>query len=298
MDVPVPGLHGAYLRAELVERLGRRWFVNALAKDELRSVSRFVVVESPRILDPWCRAAGGLLTAGPEAVISGVTAAMLHGCRSIESPAVHVLLPYKRQVRCRSGLVVHHGGFFADDVILLDGIRTLPLDRVTADLLCTAAPQDALALGDEVLRLAGDTFEVIRKQIGDRLRRRQDPRGTVRAAGLLDLLSPRAESPAESWMRMMLIERGFPIPEVNWPILGVDGLEIYRLDMAWPTLRIALEYNGYAAHAGREVEDEQRVEELRRRGWIVVTATSADLADPGRVRRDLRAAFARRGYTW
>jgi len=298
MALPVPGLHGAHLRSDLVAVLGRRWLSNALAHREVRVLWRGVVVESGRLLDPWTRAAAALLSAGSES-----RPHRGHGCGlarvpAVDTPATHILLPYGYKVRSRSGLVVHHGGFFAEDVIELAGLRMLPLDRVAADILCTCAPRDALALVDEVLRHAGDDHEVVRKQIAERLRRRQDPRGTVRGAGLLDLASARAESPAESWLRLMIIKQEFPLPEVNWPILSPDGREIYRLDLSWPGLRIALEYDGYGAHAGREVQDAARTEDLRRRGWIVVRARSEDLRDLSRVVAELRAAFIQRGYTW
>ena len=97
---------------------------------------------------------------------------------------------------------------------------------------------------------------------------------------------------------MLIIELGFPLPEVNFPLLSPDGRELYRLDLAWPQLRIALEYDGHAAHAGREEHDAARDDDLRRRGWIVVHARSADLVDSTRLTTELRAAFARRGYTW
>ena len=44
-----------------------------------------------------------------------------------------------------AGIVVHHVGFYADDVVELDGLRVLALARVTSDLLCTARSSDALA---------------------------------------------------------------------------------------------------------------------------------------------------------
>ena len=97
---------------------------------------------------------------------------------------------------------------------------------------------------------------------------------------------------------MLIIERGFPLPEVNFSLRSPAGREVYRLDLAWPGLRIAVEYDGHAVHAGREEEDAAREEDLRRRGWIVVRARAADLADPTRLLAELRAAFAQRGYTW
>ena len=97
---------------------------------------------------------------------------------------------------------------------------------------------------------------------------------------------------------MLIIELGFPLPEVNFVLLSPAGRELYRLDLAWPQLRIALEYDGHAAHAGREEHDAAREDDLRRRGWILVRARAEDLADPFRLRNELRAAFTSRGYTW
>jgi hypothetical protein len=298
MALPVPGLHGAHLRSDLVRLLGPRQLANAIANKEVRPLWRGVVVESGRFLDPWTRSSAALLSAGEQAVVTGVTAAHLHGCRSVDSSATHILLPYGPKIRSRLGLVVHNGRFVADDVTELDGIRVFPLDRVVADILCTSKPQDALAAADEALRLAGGEHEVFRKKVAERLRRRADPRGTVRGAGLLDLASERVDSPPESWVRLMLIERGFPVPEVNWPIHAPDGTELYRLDLAWPALRIVVEYDGYEFHVGREADDGARADDLRRRGWIVIRADSDDLRDLSRVTAELRAAFARRGYIW
>ncbi|GAA0920311.1 hypothetical protein [Pseudonocardia zijingensis] len=298
MALPVPGLHGAHLRSELVARFGPTRVANAVRGGELRALWRGVLVEPARLLDPWTRAAAALLTAGPRSVLTGVTAATLHGCGAARSPQTHILLPYGCRTRSRDGLVVHQGSGFADDVEELDGLRVLPLDRVVADLLCLLHPQDALAVADQALAAAGDAHELFRKKVGMRLERRHDPRGTVRAAGLLDLASERAESPTESWIRLLVVENGLPIPEVNWPITDAAGRVIYRLDLAWPVLRIALEYDGVDAHAGQEEHDAARRADLRRRGWHVLVVTKDDLRSFTRVVAALRAAFAERGYTW
>jgi very-short-patch-repair endonuclease len=92
-----------------------------------------------------------------------------------------------------------------------------------------------------------------------------------------------------------VVDLGYPPPEANWPLLSPAGTEVYRLDLAWPDLRIAAEYNGYAAHIGQEAEDEARLEDLRRRGWLVISVTSDDLRDSRRLERELRSAFVRRG---
>lgn len=298
MVLELPGLHGAYLRRDVVVAVGRSRLAAAISSGELRALWTGVVVEAARWLDPWTRAAAALLLAGPGAVLTDVTAAFVHGCRSPRTADVHVLAPYGHCLRSRPGLVVHHGGFFVDDIAERDGLLVLPLDRAVANVLCTGRRPDALALVDEALRLAGSEAEQLRKAIGRRLQTRQDPRGTVLAAGLLDLASPRVDSPPESWLRLRLVDAGFPIPDVNCPIVGLDGEERYRIDLAWPALRIAVEYDGFEAHEGREREDEGRQADLESRGWIVIRVAKADLADLYRVESELRAAFARRGYVW
>jgi hypothetical protein len=298
MLLPDIGLHGAYRRTALIRAFGRHQLANALRIDAVRPLWTGVVVETRRLLDPRTRAAAALLTVGAEGVLCGPTAAVLHDCTAVEAVDVHVLVPYQRRPRNRPGLVVHHSCFFADQVVEVDGLRVLSLPQVVADMLCLARPSDALALADETLRMAEPRCDEFRVAVECRLRVRPDPRGTVRAAGIWDLASPRAESAPESWVRMLLIELGFPLPEPNFALRTPAGRELYRLDLAWPQLRIALEYDGQAAHAGREDEDAAREDDLRRLGWIVVRARAADLADPARITTELRAAFAARGYTW
>jgi hypothetical protein len=292
------GLHGAYRRADLLRECGRRRLESALRSGVLRALWPGVVVEGSRFLDPRTRSAAALMTTNADAVICGPTAALLHGCTAVTSPDTHVLVPYGRAPREQSGLVVHHSCFFRDQVVVLDGLRVLALPQVVADLLCTARPADALAIGDETLRKAASRCDEFRAAVLGRIRARPDPRGSVRGPHLWELASPRAESAPESWTRMLLIESGFPLPEVNFSLLSPSGRELYRLDLAWPHLRIAVEYDGHASHAGREAEDQAREDDLRQRGWIVVRVRSADLVDPTRFLTELRAAFARRGYTW
>ncbi len=302
MALPVPGLHGAHRRVDLVKQLGRRRLEAALRSGEVLPLWTGTVVEAARVLDPLTRSAAAQLTAGPRAALCGVTAAQLHGCGCLTSPRTHVLLPYGRAISSRGGLVVHHGRGIPDDVHEIEGLRVLALDRVIADLLCLlpwrGRSRDALAVLDQALRLAGDAEETFRKAVATRLEQRPDIRGTVRARGLLDLGSGRAESPPESWLRLTLIERGFPLPEVNWVIRTPDGREIVRLDLAWPSMRICVEYDGWEPHFGREASDEARVAELRRHGWIVIRVDIDDLRSIEQLLVDLRAAFAKRGYTW
>jgi hypothetical protein len=102
-------------------------------------------------------------------------------------------------------------------------------------------------------------------------------------------------SPAESRMLFRLVDLGFPVPQVNLPVHDARGEVLFLLDHAWPEYRIAVEYDGHAAHLGREDEDAARQAELERRGFIVVRVRAADMGDLSRVERELDAAFRARG---
>ena len=296
MDTSSGDRHGASSRQAAITRYGAHEVRRRQESGEWQSPWPGVLVERVRAADPLTLASAAVLLGGAEAFVGGPTAAYLHGCRSMSPTPVHLVVPYSRGLRSRPGLVVHNGPLPDADRDVVAGLPVLGLERVLTDVLCTSRPSDALAVADEVLA----TFEpaqrdAFRAVIGRRLERRRDPRGTRRGARLLAVATGLAASPAESWLLWRVVDSGFPVPEVNWRLIGLDGIEIYRLDLAWPELRILVEYDGYAAHVGRESEDAARAEDLRRRGWIIIRAVADDLASPGRLEAELERAFGQRG---
>jgi hypothetical protein len=173
----------------------------------------------------------------------------------------------------------------------------LVLDLVIAELLCTAPKRLALACADQAMAAIGeaDTEEFL-DSILERLVERDDRRGTRRAATLLTLVSGKAESPPESWLRLTVVDAGYPVPVAQHEVCDLDGRLIYRLDLAWPQLRIALEYDGYEAHEGREAEDAERDARLAARGWVVIRARGGDITDPRQLLGQVATAFAKRRY--
>ena len=60
-------------------------------------------------------------------------------------------------------------------------------------------------------------------------------------------MTPRAESPGESWVRLEIIDNLFPPPVLQWSVRR-DGRELFLLDLAYPGLKIAIEYDGEEFH--------------------------------------------------
>lgn len=255
-----------------------------------------VVVEARRETEFLTRAAAHLLSAGPDAVLTSHSALAAYGCTTADTAPIHIRVPYHRQLRRRFGLVAHQGAYDAQDVEEIVGLRVLALDLALAEVLCRSPRRIALACADETLRL---TTEVARAElhawVEERVRARPDPRGRKQALQLLNLATGRSESPMESWMLLAAVDGGLPIPEQQFQVTDLAGNEVYRLDFAWPEVRVALEYDGYEAHEGRRELDAARDADLQRRGWIVIRADKTDLADPSRVIRAVEDAFRRRG---
>jgi hypothetical protein len=296
VDTTIDGQHGAVSRQHAIAGLGIQEVRRRRDSGLWHVPWAGVFVEAERASDPLTLASAALLVAGAGSALAGPTAAHLHGCRSVEPLPAHVIIPYGRPLRSRPGLVVHNGRGFDVDLEERCGLPVLGLERVLSDMLCRSRPSDALAVMDEALAMIEpDRRETYRAAISRRLERRHDPRGTRRGAQLLGLATGNAASPAESWFLCGIVDSGFPVPEVNWSLCGPDGREIYRLDFAWPELRIVVEYNGHAYHAGREARDAARTENLRRRGWIVITASADDLGRPAHFEAVLAGAFLQRG---
>lgn len=296
MDDHSLGLHGAFLRRDVVAALGRYRVRRELASGAWQSPWLGVLIESARAADPLTWASAAVQLSGGDAVLSGSTAAHLLGCTAVPALPVTITVPYEHWLRSRPGLVVHNARLGEEHRDTILGLPVVQLEQTVADLLCTAGQQDALAVADQALATVDPAERAqLRAAIAQCVTRRPDPRGTRRGARLLELATGLAESPAESWLLWRLVDAGYPQPQVNWPLRALDGHVLYRLDLSWPELRIVVEYDGYAAHAGREAEDETRRADLRRRGWIVIVVRASDLSDMSRVEEELDAAFRRRG---
>ena len=255
-----------------------------------------VVVDATRAADRLTVVSAAWLATGREALVTGPSGAFLHGLTSLAATPVHLVVPYDSRQRKRAGIVVHKGGGLAEDRDEQQGLPVVCLERLISDLACTATPPDALAVIDQSLAgLKEEDRPTFQRRLRERLQDRSDPRGTRIGRRLVDLATGLAESPAESWWLWRVVDLGFPVPDVNPWIRDLNGMGLFRLDLAWLELKIALEHNGYAAHVGRERDDAARIAELERRGWIVVVVQADDLRSISRMETELTESFRKRG---
>lgn len=267
-------------------RLGiRRHRVYLAVRDGvLRRVLRGVFVREDIPDSVQVRAQAASLVVGPSAVITDRTAAWIHGI-DVFTYGEHDLLPpiescvlrWSSRSR-REGVDGRTRDLADEDVMIIEGIRvTTPL-RTALDLGCHLHRKDALAALDQFMRLHGLSREALAAAAMRFFRRR----GVVQLRQLIPLADHRAESPRESWTRLAIIDAGLPCPELQFWI-EIDGVPTYRLDLAYPRLRVAIEYDGEEFHdrtPEQRRHDRERRAWLRRNGWTVVVVRKGDFSGP------------------
>lgn len=270
----------------VAEAAARGWRRDQLAagvrEGRLRRVIRGVYVDAAATDTTADRAAALARVVSPWSVVCDRTAAWLHGVdvftatdhergRPIETCVLRGHSP-----SVRAGVDGRTRDLSPRDVTRLDGVAvTTPL-RTALDLGCALGRHRALGALDGLMRAQG----VTRHELERELVRYTGRRGVVQLRMLVPLADPRAESPRESWLRLDLLDHSFPRPELNWGVVE-DGVELFRLDLAYPAHRVAIEYDGEEWHRRtpeQRAQDAARRTALRARGWTVVVVDKDSLA--------------------
>jgi hypothetical protein len=247
----------------------------------LRRLLRGVYVRGDVPVTTELRLAAAVLVISPHSVACDRTAAWIWGVDAFEYRELDGVPPVETFVlrgRHRTSRLEHRGGIRdlePSDWVEVDGVKvTTPL-RTALDLGCTLNRREALAAMDALMRCHSFTDADLRRLL-PRYRRR---RGVVQLRELIPLVDPRAESPRESWTRLAIHDAGLLPPACQWWV-EVDGVPTYRLDIAYPHARIAIEYDGAEHHTRPEdrLRDHQRRSWLRAHGWTIIVLDAAAFA--------------------
>ncbi|CAN5825856.1 hypothetical protein BH10ACT9_BH10ACT9_44210 [soil metagenome] len=103
-------------------------------------------------------------------------------------------------------------------------------------------------------------------------------RGLREFEQILGLVDAGAESPKETWLRLLLQRRGLPPVQTQIEVRDEFGVFVARLDMGWPELKLAIEYDGDQHRTDRKqyVRDMRRLGGLTRLGWVVIRVIKED----------------------
>ena len=291
------GSRGTCLRKDALVAFGRRRVRTALSLGEAVSPWPNVLVDATRAAEPLTYLTAAWLAVGPDALVSGPSAAYLHGLTALPPTPVHLVVPYEHRKRARDGIVIHNASGLDDDRDERQGLPVLNLERVVVDLLCTAWPPKALAVLDEALaRLPESDRPAFRRRLRERLQERPDPRGTRIGTRLVDLATGRAESPPESWLLWMVVDLGFPRARGQSSCPRCQRAARCTASTS-ATTKCGSPSSTTVTPPTRSAtrRDAARLRDLERRGWIVIVVDVDDLHGPARLEKELHEAFLLRG---
>lgn len=229
-----------------------------------------------RILAAW-------LWSQRDGVISGVAASALHGAKWVDDDTIVELI--WRNARAPKGVKTRHELLWDEECQQLGGLCVTTPERTAFDLARRGTVGQAVARLDALARATD--FKV--GDVAELAGRHPHTRGLRQLERALDLVDSGAQSPKETWLRLLLIKAGFPRPQTQIPVLSPDGYPLYYLDMGWQDIMLAVEYDGDQHRTNRPqyVWDVDRLKYIQRVGWthIKVLAEHRGCDVLNRVRR-------------
>jgi predicted transcriptional regulator of viral defense system len=245
-------------------------------------------------------AAAALAALGSDGALSHRSAAWMWDLLPRPPRPVEVLIPAVRNRSRLTGVCLHRSALPYPLRSRL-GLRLTDPIRTVVDLAAThpalidgvidrAVTQRLLRAGD--LEAAADRVQGVRyRGISDR---RQRGAATLRShLDQLGYLRPPAPSVLESLMARVFVRYQLPLPCAEFTA-GSDGQ--YRLDFAYPELKLAIEVDGYIWHSDpRQVDaDYARRRKLEAEGWVILSYTWRQITrDPEGVAAEIAERYAR-----
>ncbi|MFI5832340.1 DUF559 domain-containing protein [Micromonospora sp. NPDC051300] len=220
----------------------------------------------------WCDAVA--LRLPPGAALAGRSAAWLLGVDLLaRGDPVTVLLPNAARLRPHPRLSIVRSPLPGADRGEFAGLPvTTPL-RTAFDLGRQGARAEALVAVDALLRRRVVELPALRAYAADR----PGWPGTSLLREVLALAEPSSESPMETRLRLLLLDAGLG-PLTAQHKMRHGGRFLARVDLAWPALRIAVEYDGdHHRERTQFRRDVARLNALRFAGWIVLRFTADDV---------------------
>jgi hypothetical protein len=278
----------------------------AVRAGDVRQVVRgvFVAAGTPDTIEMHARAVARVVR--PHHVVTDRTAAWLHGIDVFVwaeldlPPVVETCALRGHEPTAISGVDGRTRDLRPEDITTIHGVTvTTPL-RTALDLGCCLRRREAYAALNAMAARHGLTREDYLASLW-RYRRR---RGVRQLRPLVQIAEPRVESERESWVLLEIHDATLPCPEPQYWI-DIDGVPTFRLDFAYPHLRVCVEYDGEEWHLTtpeQREDDEARRTWLRDHDWTVIVVRRGDFTGLARdrwiaeLRRALRPAYTNRRW--
>ncbi|MGO9253458.1 MAG: hypothetical protein ACLP5J_19300 [Mycobacterium sp.] len=227
-------------------------------------------------LTPVVRAKAAWLRSRRRGVLAGFSASALYGARWIDPDRPAAIIDTNR--RPTRELRVWEERIEADEIVVVAGMRVTTPARTALDL-ARRYPQGVAVAAIDAVAQATELKVADIEQLADRYRGR---RGMKAARAAIQLIDGGAQSPKETWLRLLLLSAGFPGPQTQIAVRNEWGWVEAYLDMGWDDIKVAVEYDGDQHRSDRRqyVKDIRRLEKVEHRyGWIVVRVIAEDHPD-------------------
>ncbi len=222
--------------------------------------------------DGLTRLRGLDLRAGEPVAVCLGTAACAYGFGTEEPADLHVLNPLRHQLRNSDGLVVHRRE--GAPLTEVDGRPATTPEWTAVEVARGLRRPRALATLDAALRSGTCDRRLLERAVAMQSGRR----GIVQVRDLIALARPEAESPMESEARLVMIDGGLPMPVLQYEVIDRSG-RLWRVDFAWPDVKVAVEYDGFDWHSDPDAlrRDRQKRAALLEMGWSVMSIVADDV---------------------
>jgi very-short-patch-repair endonuclease len=182
---------------------------------------------------------------------------------------------------------VRHEAIPAEETALVGGVLVTDERRTAWDLGRRPPLLDAVIAIDALARVGefapADLIRFGYEHLG--------APGSRLLAAAVRLADPLSDSPMETRIRIAIHDAGLPAPVLQ------HRVGPYRLDLAYPGLMLAIEYDGREhLTAERARRDLRREADLVRAGWLVLRFTAAEVVHrPRWMASEVRGELVRRG---
>lgn len=270
----------AMAQGKLTRHELRRWH---------RPMFRDVYVPARHEVTLLDRTEGAWLWSRRRAVIAGIAASALHGAAWIDDDIpIEVIWSCTRPP---AGVIARDEALGDDELTRVACLPVTSLARTAYDLGRHLPRDQAVARMDALMHATPFSIEDVLLLA----KRYPGARGLRRLRPVLPLVDGGAASPKETWLRLLLIDAGFPTPTTQIPVHENWQL-VALLDMGWERYKVAAEYDGdhHRSDPKQWRKDQRRLRKLEAMGWIVIRVIAGDT--PQDVIERVRAALLARGW--
>jgi hypothetical protein len=266
--------YGLVTEAQALQRMSRRELERRVRSGQLERV-RPTVYRCEGAMPSWEQSLFAVcLRLGTPAVASHRSAARLWRLEGVPTEKLEITVPPGKSARL-AGVIVHHEALLPSD--LTHRFR-IPVASAVMTIIQLAA-----VVGADILEVAFD--DALRQrhltviQVDRRLRLLAG-RGRRQVVVLRRLIDERGngylpgDSDWEDRIYVWIVAAGFPLPVRQYAVT-LNG-QRRRIDLAYPDLKIAIEFDGWDRHQMRRRFDDDRARtiDLQLAGWLVLPFTS------------------------